>query len=394
MTPVPKQEHTLIFEPLSGGHRSEFVGHVLDHIRLHGTNGQLYTFVIAADLSIGDHGPWPDGVLFERITDLQEIERARSHSPLAGFDHWKILKRYAERLKPDRIILLDLTYLELPLCFFRLPCPFSGILFVQYPELQWVDSLDLRGRLKFRLKEIKTATFMRNRMLRSIHLLNGGRACEYLNQRFKTNCFLPIPDPVDRLEPEAAFNLRKHYSVGNDRSVFLFFGSMSPRKGVKPLIDAIASLPADRHERAAFVFCGQPEAGYADRYRELIAGFRKQYPSVHLHADESFVSQGRMRAMFAQADWILIPNLRPEYSSGILGHAVAAGTPVIGPRDGLVGRQIQENHFGLVADTDSASLASAIGKAVDNEYVIDEISRQRFLQTSSPDQFAERLLNG
>lgn len=391
--PKDTREHVLIFEPLSGGHRAEFVGHLLEYARRQGTDKRRYTFVVAGHFLDADLGILPENVSFEAISC--EWKTARFCSWMAGFGHWKVLRHYAEKLRPDRIILMDLTCLELPLCLRRPPCPFSGILMVQYPELQWIKNPGVRSRMKFRLKECKTSLLLRNPMVKSIHLLNGARASDYLNRRFSTSVFRPLQDPVDSIEPEFGYDLHATFSIENDRTVFLFFGSMSARKGVGPLVEAIIRLGPECRRKASFVFCGRPEPGFAESYRGLIADLRKRCPDIDLHVDESFVPRQRMRAMFVQADWILLPNMRPEYSSGVLGHAVSAGTPVIGLACGVVGRQIQENGFGLVTKTDPASLSEAILRAFSTEAAIkDKFARERFLDASTPDRFASFLLDG
>ncbi len=44
-----------------------------------------------------------------------------------------------------------------------------------------------------------------------------------------------------------------------------------------------------------------------------------------------------MKSYFEQTDYFLIPYKNVESSSGILGHAIAAGKPVIATDKGLIG---------------------------------------------------------
>ena len=156
------------------------------------------------------------------------------------------------------------------------------------------------------------------------------------------------------------------------------------------LVEAIGALSREAAQESAFVFCGMPEPGYAERYHELVDNLVRKRPDVCLHLEECFVSSTRMRVLFEQADWILMPYTRPEYSSGILAHAAAVATPVIGPVDGLVGRQIRE--YGLGLDIPLDTLPRAIEEAVFGNHAFDEFSRQAFVAASSPEQFATTLL--
>jgi len=332
----------------------------------------------------------PPGVSVREITSSQKEVLDRASGALSGFVFWRILKTYLAELRPDHLIIMDLTWLELPLCFHCPPCPFSGILIVQYPELLSCSSTGWKRRIRFWWKELKTRRFIRKAKPQRVFLLNGGKSCDYLNQRFGVACYVPVPDPVPELVAEQGFDLRRKYGIGKDRRLFLFFGSMSARKGVDRLVDVIGSLSKEAGQKSAFVFCGMPEPTYTERYHELIENLIRKRPNVCLHLEERFVPSARMRAMFEQADWVLMPYSRPEYSSGILVHAVAAATPVIGPADGLVGRQIREHGLGL--DTPMDALPRAIEEAVFGNYAFDKSSWQAFLAASSPEHFVATLL--
>ena len=359
----------------------------MEYIGTSEREGRTYTFVVDA---IPSDFAAPPSVRFEELSAKDKAMLGKANAQLGSFSFWNVLNRYLNLLEPDRLIIMDLTWLELALCFMRLPCKTSAILFVQYPELQSLSVPTLRNKLKFILKEFKTRFLLRNQMLKKIVLLNGAFSCTYLNERFDTDRFASIPDPVPEITADPKVQLRQEYGIEAGRCIFLFFGSMSARKGVGELVEAIQSLPEESARKAAFIFCGVPELGYAQRYHKLIEDLVKERPEVCLHRDERFVSSTRMRALFEQADWILMPYTRPEYSSGILAHAVAAATPVIGPAEGLVGRQIREHGLGLDVPLDG--FTRALEKAVDEEHVFDEPARQAFVAASSPEQFAATLL--
>ncbi len=387
---MPKrQTHTLIFEPLCGGHRGEFIDHLLDYILAGSCDDRKYTFVVDS-APFGFHGM--PNVCFEEISEKDKAALAKGNAWLGSFVFFRVLNRYLNAHKPDCLVIMDLTDIELALCFKRLPCRTSALLFVQYPELRSVVSMKLKHRLKFKLKEVKTGFLLRQPKLEKVFLLNGQSSCNYLNSHFHTNLFQPLPDPVPCIHAEAGFSIRQQYGLEKERRIFLFFGSMSVRKGVEQLVDALKDLSQHAAQESAFLFCGRPEDGYENHYRKLIENLQNQRPDICICVEQEFVSGERMRALFEQSDWILLPYNRPEYSSGILGHAAASKTPIIGSSDGLIGRQIREYKLGIDASKEPNVLCTAIEGALDSGFVFDETNRTAFVDAGSPRQFAARLL--
>ena len=384
---TPKKKHVMIFEPLTGGHRSEFISHLLDYVGASKREERIYTFVLA---SIPPSSLTLSNVRFVEISKKEKVMINKVDAKGGSFSFWSVLNRYLNRFKPDHLIIMDLTWLELALCFKRLPCKTSAILFVQYPELRSISAPTLRDRLKFILKEFKTGLLLRNQMLKKIVLLNGDFSSNYLNERFGTNRFVPIPDPVPEIMADPSVQLRKEYGIEAGRRIFLFFGSMSARKGVDNLVDSMGLLSPEATQNSAFIFCGQPEADYVKRYHELVTLLIQKRPDICLYFEERFISSARMRALFEQSDWILMPYTRPEYSSGILVHAAAAKTPVIGSEDGLVGRKIREHGLGLGISLDT--LPRVLEEAVSGVHRFNETARQAFVEASSPEKFASILL--
>jgi glycosyltransferase involved in cell wall biosynthesis len=364
------------------------MSHLIGYIRQAQPSGIRYTFVVGPGVVNEDQ--LPEGVTVREVAPSQKKALDRAGGPLSGFIFWRVLKRWLAELTPDRLIILDLTWLELPLCFHRLPCPFSGILIVQYPELLAGARTGWKRRMRFRWKELKTGRFLRRARPQKIFLLNGAYSCEYLNRRFGVSCYEPIPDPVPELAAEPGFSFREAYGIAPGRRLFLFFGSMSARKGVGRLVEAIGSISKEAAQQSAFVFCGKPEAAYEAQYRRLISRLVRLRPDIGLKAEATFVTSERMRALFEQADWILMPYSRPEYSSGILIHAAASGTPVLGPEGGLIGRQIREHGLGWAVPP--GGLADSIEKAAGQIYRFDEEKRLAFVASSRPDRMAGAVL--
>jgi len=205
--------------------------------------------------------------------------------------------------------------------------------------------------------------------------------CGLLKQKNQTR-FIPIPDPAPDVLAEEKFTISKA------RKTFLFFGAISKRKGADVLLDALRQISPEVAKQSTFIFCGKPESSYEEEFQIFVAEVQ-DLGAVELRVETSFVSNERMMALFEQSDVILMPYTRPEYSSGILSIAAKAGTPVLGPTDGLLGRLIEENGLGATTQITPATLAEALALPI-----CAEATKQRvFAEKANPVDFSKIILN-
>jgi glycosyltransferase involved in cell wall biosynthesis len=308
----------LIFEPLAGGHRESFIRWLREASPEY--PGCRFVFFTADDVG-------------ETLS-----------KQLAGAGRWKkqrllyrLFKEACDNCRPDHVLILELTHLELLLAMFGSPIPLSAILFVQYPELP--------RNLKFFLKHWKTRLLLHRVPVENLFLLNGESSCQFLRKHFRVRArFIPLSDPAPDAcaEPEFSFD-------AEGCRICLFFGAVSRRKGADFLLDTLRRISPRAAAENLFVFCGEPEADYRTDFEQAVQSLRSERADINLQVALHSVSDERMTAMFEQADLILMPYTRPEYSSGILALAAKAGTPVLGPPGGLLGRLIRENDLGLAA---------------------------------------------
>lgn len=371
----------LIFEPQTGGHRANYIRWLAAAIEKNPPAGHHFIFVIdnsvglAASARISLH-PVPAG-LARRLA-------AAGSSRLS-----RLLRHFFDEClaehSPDHALILELTRMELSFALYGARCPVSAILFVQYPEMP-------RG-IKFLIKDFKTALMLRRAPVRNLFLLNGEEACRRLACRFKTGTrFIPVPDPVPQIAAEPGYQLRSHYRIDSSRTVFLFFGAVSRRKGADVLIQALHLLSPEAAAKSAFIFCGAPEPAFRERFRNACAGLSAARPDILLNTEDRFVSDERMMALFEQSDAVLMPYTRPEYSSGILALAAGTRTPVIGPDSGLLGRLILSNGLGTVCPVRSRELAETVARAAERLPELDETKCAAFIQKSRPEIFALTIL--
>ncbi|MEI7851447.1 MAG: glycosyltransferase [Kiritimatiellales bacterium] len=372
----------LIFEPLSGGHRSGYIRWLTDSITNNSPRGYHFIFVTDPGVDIPSAAP----LSYHKISP-ELARRLKSSGParLSGLLR-DLFDECVAQYSPDHALILELTRLEFSFALRGAPCSVSAILFVQYPELP-------RG-LKFFFKDWKTALLLRRAPIKNLFLLNGEESCRYLTARFGSQSrFIPVPDPAPEIKAEAGFSVRREYRIGDGRTVFLFFGAVSPRKGADVLIEALHLLPPEAAAKSAFLFCGEPERSYKQAFAQDVARLRAARPDITLNIEPRFVSDPRMMALFEQSDVVLMPYTRPEYSSGILALAAKARTPVIGPDSGLLGRLIRQNGLGAVCPVRPETVAESIVNATQRLPAVDESLCSAFVQKSRPELFARTILN-
>lgn len=366
----------LIFEPLSGGHRANFIRWLRDAASEY--TGCRFVFFTADDL--------------DRATALQ----------LAAAGRWKkqrllyqLFRQVCGKYKPDHVLILELTHLELPLALFGSPVPLSAILFVQYPErfknwklLSANDSgfsrywKNLWGQAQPASKHWKTRLLLWRAPVKNLFLLNGDKSCRFLTKHFGTRArFVPVSDPAPVIDTDPEFS----FNTPAGKRTCLFFGAISRRKGADVLLDTLERVSPETAQKNVFIFCGEPEPLYREEFSEACARLRSVRPDIELVMDDRFVPDNQMMAMFEQADLILMPYARPEYSSGILALAAKAGTPILGPPGGLLGRLIRENGLGVAAELTPA--------AFDRPVILDEALCRKFVARNTIGNFSKPILD-
>ncbi len=387
---IPTPVRLLVFEPRWDGHQPEFVAHFVA-----GLQARPESFLCRLVLPAGFDRSHPS--LAGDIRRLGSRAEVRTLDPSAAADRgFGALVREVRAFRPDSLLLFELTAWERELGRVRLPCAITGILFVQYPEIDWrsVAGMErVRRWARRRVKEWKTGRWLRRQNWRAVFLLNGERACAALNRRFpRTPVFRPLPDPVPpvagSIQPAAAEASGARPAVVR----FLFPGALSRRKGADVLLRALERIPSADAARMEVVCAGRVDARDRPGLQRAVAHFRRRRPDLRLDWQDRFLPGREFEDAVAGADWILMPYRRPEYSSGILGRAAQAGVPVIGPEDGLLGRLIREWGLGLTSRIEPRALAQTLKQALDKPWACNPEKREEFLWSSRPDMFAQRIL--
>jgi glycosyltransferase involved in cell wall biosynthesis len=383
---------TLIYDSGISGHHTEYLEHLARYLK-ESDNLQEYYFLVNPKFT----------EKFAYITEItknannvhwiflqqKEYEKINSGQQFVqSFKIYFLLKRYAGKLNISQIIIMHFNTLQLAFCFFRPQFKVFGILFLQFFRQ---SKNTLKEKIRYYRKYFITKMFAHNSSLENIFILNDEKAAQYFNREFKTNIFRILSDPVPDLKPLENFDVYKEYGIDHRRKIHLHIGALSERKGTLEILNSILFLDKKEQEQICFFFAGKSiDDIFKKKLSEQIDYYRES-SSVQIVWIDEFISKELMKTLFDQCFCALLPYKMPEASSGIYGHAVAAGKRIIGNSQGLLGELVENYELGITIDKiNSEQIAEGIKKSykiINKEQTIRQMNNTPFV-------FAQSLLNG
>ncbi len=385
---------TLIFESEITGHHSEYIDHLVKYISSDSRQDEKYYFIVHPKFK----------TIFPKIVEISkktlqiefiEIEKEDHQNIINGpliiksLKSYNVLRKYAQRYHADRVLLMHLNIFQFALACYRPKFVLSGILFKQFYRL---EKRTLSQKLTYFRKYLITWMYAKNRKIENVFVLNDENSCFNLNKKLKTSIFTPLPDPVPNLLPEQGYSIREHHQIDKTKTILLHFGSLSIRKGTFEILDAIMLLNESILNKLSFLFIGRTDIDTDTHIKFQISKIKEQFPDIKIGYRNEFIKDTIMKSYFNQCDYLLTPYKNTEASSGIIGHAIASGKPVIAIKKGLLGELVKENNSGiLIEDSSSKEIASAINRITNDTFSFNDSND--FLATHSPEVFAKTLLN-
>lgn len=244
-------------------------------------------------------------------------------------------------------------------------------------------------------KWFRLAWMIRNRGVERVFILNDAERVEQLNGLFSTTeTFAVLPDPVlnspaPTEDKAPALPLRSTLLTR-----FLLFGSLSKRKGVLVLLDALLLLEPDQCAKIEVVFAGHLNGETRQAFQAKLRALRNTRPELRVTLMDRFLPYQEVSTLFMSADYVLVPYLKAESSSGVLGHAARFGKPVIGPCKGLLGQLILRYQLGTCIDAVTpVHLANAlVDSATSTMSQTATRGMRRFVEERNPEMFVEILV--
>jgi len=183
--------------------------------------------------------------------------------------------------------------------------------------------------------------------------------------------FRPVP-------PDEA--LRRSLGL-TGRQVVGFAGEARVKKGLVPLLGALALLARDRP--VSLLLAGGVRADDAG----VLAVFRRQQPGLHV-VELPYREGGELAPVYALMDVFAHPSLRDGLPNALL-EAMACGRPVVGARAGGIPDVLRDGREGLLVEPgDAAGLARALGALLDGPAraaALGDAARRRVRSAFSPE---------
>jgi len=199
-----------------------------------------------------------------------------------------------------------------------------------------------------------------------------------------------LPDPgedsgfVSRQEARVSLNL------ADTAVAILVYGWIDGRKGADALLQTLALEP--ELDEYVVILAGEQSTNTRDLLRsEPYARFREEKRLIVL---DRFISETEQSAVFAAADIAWLGYRSHLFMSGVLVLAGRAGLPVIGTREGEIGRLVETHQLGAVAAIGQLSdIARALRRMRDAtmRYEMGQRARRVFA-AHSVDNFGDTVL--
>lgn len=186
-------------------------------------------------------------------------------------------------------------------------------------------------------------------------------------------------------------DLRKHYQVADGEPVVLFFGRITPSKGVPDLIEAFSLVRAMHTARLII-------AGYPSKYvdmQELDRQVERHKLAQYVTVDARYIPIGSVAPLMRLADVVVLP-YRSSSQSGALQLAYTFGRPVIATTTGGLPEVVADGCSGfLVPPANPLQLAAKITTLLDSPSLAERMGKYgKMLSTSRYDwqPIAEKIL--
>lgn len=374
-------QRILIFETSVAGHRLEYIHHLYNKA-LDYPNKKIVFALPKEFLNVKDKLDWTESSNIEFYLFEEEFS---FKSYLKGSFHVsRFLKSIIKEFYIDTVFLISMMHL-MPLLAFILPrkVKLSGIVYNIY-----LYAWKATPRFKRRKEAFKYLLLAKMSRFKNIFILNDSISARHLNIKFKTDKFLPLPDPFVPIPPSNLHNLREELNILPSKTVLLHFGGLTHRKGTLDILKAIELLNENELKDLCFIFAGKV---YEEIKHEFHALVDKQSKRVQIVCFDKFCDFSFLGSLCISCDYILTPYKDTAQSSGILGYAAQFNKPLIAPRENLIGKLVEKHNLGITLEkVDSSSLASTF-KSLDR--TAEWIKTNSYLKINNIDNFSNKIFD-
>lgn len=409
MSKFQQQHRLMLFDLSIYGHHANYIRYLINYWQQHQLSGILDIVVIPQfleahrDVVESVESDCQNSINFIPISLSEagalKLSRSSYQRNIQYFKEWKLLCKYAEEQRSTHCLLMYFDTYQLPLILSnKPPCQVSGIYFkptFHYRYFAKEDSTWKQTIQELREK-IVLSNVLKNPKLSTLFSLDN-YVVKYLKSFPNSDRLVPLPDPLD-LQSVSAIEvdkLRERLSISKEKQILLFFGALTPRKGIYQLLEAVSLLSDEVRDRLCLLLVGEASLEHQTEFIAQITQLQQEKP-VQLVTNFEFVSESEVPAYFQLADLVLALYQRHVGMSGIILLAAAAGKPVLSADYGLMGRIVADYQLGSLVDAaNPQAIALELTKFLlhSGEIVCNRSQMQALAAENSAERFAEVIFN-
>lgn len=303
---------------------------------------------------------WPASRIRERLRNLESFKLAVfntrcSFHPMTAVNCWRV-GRFINGIKPNMLHFHGISKRSMGLLYLLHNIPFC---------ISIHDSISHHGEKNcmYDMMQCLYARKATGLIFHSDYCLKTFRFTSSLRQTTQTTTIpLGIYDVFREKHVQESNNVNSQgcYDV-------LFFGRISPYKGVEILLEA-ARLVAQQMPRFRMVIAGKPISGYKIPKPPRLSN--EGYCEYRLHLIEDV----EMQSLFARSKLLVAPYIDAT-QSGVISTAYAFHKPVVATAVGGIPEMVENGITGLlVPPRNPQALASAILELLTNKSLLKKMS--------------------
>ncbi|MBN3894910.1 MAG: glycosyltransferase [Nostoc sp. NOS(2021)] len=385
----------MLFDLATGGHHPSYISHLINYCCE--AKLPINLDIVVSPKFIDEHSDVvkisldrnSSQIRFIPITVEEYSDFISNHSLVKRiFREWNLYCKYARELKAEHCLLMYLDTLQLPIVLGKKsPCKFSGIYFRPTFHYKEFDNYTFSRKDIFRQwrQKLLLSGVLNNPQFQCLFSLDPF-AIKHIEKLHSQAKVFHLADPVRiyKSEQYKIEQLRQKIRIDPDKKIFLLFGTLTNRKGIYQLLDAIQLLPSDICEKLCLLLVGSISSTDKISIQSQIKKISQSLPVQIIIRDE-FIAEENVHLYFQLADVILAPYQKHVGMSGILLLAAAAQKPVLSSNYGLMGQLVRHNRLGITVDSTSPQ---AIANGI-IDFINDEQHQAIFFDLKMIDEFVE-----
>ena len=370
------QKRILILETELDGHHLEYINHLFLKAK---NSPDQYVFYLPDKFNqIKDkHLNWEYNENVEIVT--YNYENKNTNLISSTYYKTNILLKAIKRERITHVFFISLMLFLPSLLFIPSKVKVSGIIYSIY-LYRWNNS----GFLQKCSDVLKYLFLTTMSCIDKIYILNDKNSVRHLNHLYRTNKFLYLVDPFVPIEDKNV-NL-EIYNIPITNVVYFHFGSLSDRKGTIEILKSLEFVDPEVQKSITLIFAGKVGQNIKNEFYDLYHKYNKYVQIIVL---DYFCDFPLIASFCRRSDILLMPYKLVSLSSGVIGYAAQFGTPVLSPKQGLIGKLVNYYRLGYVIDSvNSKSIASFINEySKNNKYVVSK----KYLETNTVSAFIDSL---